>query len=295
MNNVLVIGSSGLVGTSLCNKLNQYCTVFTYQRKYSNQDRCFFGDFFSEKNFYKILKNNKIDAVYHLISDSIPSTPMTANLQLIYSATKGLIQASIEAKVKDFIFVSSGGCVYGENINRIPSSEESPLKPICYYGLQKVVLETLLLTMTHGSAMKPKIVRPSNIYGSLLSNNGQGIIPIFKKHITNGERIVLYGDTVRDYIHIDDVIDGLIDLGFYHGDKVSFNLGTGIGTYTSDLLKQIQILIKTAPVEIDFQERRLCDVDYNVLDISRASRELCWNPKISLVDGLKKLLVPHNI
>jgi len=293
MKNVLVLGANGFIGHNLVNRLLLENNVVGYDRIAPdiNVPYTFIqADFTQDKKIEEILSSFQIDTVYHLISSTVPcpgTKHIVREIEENIVPTVQLLDAMKNAGTKKIIFSSSGGTVYGESEGR-PHLCTDPIKPICSYGIQKVVLEQYLSLYNHLYDIKCIAARISNPYGILsLQNRTQGIIPIFLSKLLLKQPIMLYGDTLRDYIHINDVIEALIKLGQYEKEKRIFNIGTGISTSLTVLIQMLERVAKCKFVNISKQDRRNCDVYENSLDISDTINELNWQPEITLEEGIK--------
>lgn len=297
MSNILVLGSAGFVGRFLTLRLLQNHTVIGYDRceptlfvKYDNYHHIC-GDFCRELNFFNILCNNHVDIIYHMVSTTVPKATMD-HLELEQSdnlfPTLRLLEAAVKANVRQMIFSSSGGTIYGEGIALL-HSERDRLNPMCSYGIQKMTIESYIELYHHVYGLGYIIARISNPYGVCQQEGRtQGVIPILIDKLQRQEPIVLFGKTVRDYIYIDDVIDALTAFLGYRGTKHIFNIGTGIGTHLYQLVHKIETIMGCDFVQIWQEPPRTCDVMENVLDISRIGKELSWRPSTSLLRGIEK-------
>ena len=296
MKNVLVLGACGFIGRHLVSRLLSETSVVGYDRvmpDYHAPYPFIQANFAHDEKFEDILLSYQIDTVYHLISSTIPCTGTKHAAQEIEEnivPTVKLLEAMKNAGTKRIIFSSSGGTVYGESKGK-PHLCTDPVMPICSYGIQKIVIEQYMRLYDLLYDMKCLVARISNPYGILpLQNRSQGIIPIFLSKLLSRQPITLYGETIRDYIHISDTVEALIDLGRYEKEKRVFNIGTGVSTSLHDLLQMLEKAAKCKFVEIIKQDIRSCDVYENMLDISDTVRELNWRPKIFLEEGIKLTL-----
>jgi len=230
--------------------------------------------------------------VYHLISTTIP-VPGTANalkevLENI-APTVRLLDA-MKNTGAEMVFVSSGGTVYGESQGQ-PHRCGDPMRPICSYGMQKAAIEQFLQLYDGAGEVRCKICRVSNPYGVMpQQGRTQGIIPILLRCLLNGQPIVLFGETVRDYIFISDVTEALIAVVDYRGSENVFNVGSGVGTKLHDLARLLEERSGLTFTAVDEQPIRTCDVCESVLDISDTVRLLDWMPRVSLTEGVDRTL-----
>lgn len=190
------------------------------------------------------------------------------------------------------LFTSSGGTVYGK-LKDVPVSESHALAPLTAYGAAKATAEFYLNFYRQLYGVDCRIARLANPYG--LGQNiskGQGAVSIFIDRIINTKAIHVWGDgeTIRDYLHIDDVVCGLLAIARADPVKNScvFNLGSGHGLSINALIFQLSQLTGRK-VEVIYDPARKFDVPVSVLDISRAREELGWHPQVDLSTGLSRM------
>lgn len=294
----LVLGGTGFIGSNLCQRLvKEGNKVKIFARNDCNYKTSNFenveiinSEFNENVDFEKYLDN--IDIVFHLISTTVPATSNEDRVFDLYSnviPTLKLLDACVKRNVKKMVFLSSGGTVYGVP-KEIPIKEEHPTDPICSYAIQKLTIEKYLHFYFCQFGLDYSIIRLSNPYGvGQIGNRGQGVVPIFMKHIMKSEPITIWGDgsVTRDYIYIDDVSDALIRIMNYSGKIKLFNIGSGYGLTLIDVANKIAKVIGKS-CEIKFVEARKIDVNTNILNIDRAKKELEWKPIITFDEGISK-------
>jgi UDP-glucose 4-epimerase len=185
-------------------------------------------------------------------------------------------------------YLSSGGTVYG-NPNTVPINEAHQTNPISSYGITKLMSEKYINLYSSMYGICTHIVRCANVYGEGQPiGRGQGAVGVFLSRLKQGLPITIYGDgqTVRDYVYIDDVASGVLDLLESHHESLLVNLGTGEGHSLLDLLTLLEQASGLKP-ELTFAENRNFDVRSNVLDIERIKSLITFEP-LSLADGLHK-------
>jgi UDP-glucose 4-epimerase len=136
------------------------------------------------------------------------------------------------------------------------------------------------------------ILRPANIYGeSQDMSKPLGALGHFTRKAFEQVPIEIWGDgsAVRDYVHVDDVVEAMLAAAKYTGDQHIFNVGSGEGISLLDIVRALDAMTeRTNPVV--FREGRSFDVARNVLDSGRAKTELGWQAKINLHAGIKRML-----
>lgn len=205
--------------------------------------------------------------------------------------TMVLLRVMREASPRRFLFISSGGTVYGPNCET-PTPESASCRPISAYGIHKLTIENFLYLEHHLHGLDYVVARIANPYGGRQRSDGlQGAPTIFLSQVLKDEVITLWGagEFKRDFVHISDVIASLIRMIDYQGAFRTFNIGSSHSVTIMQLIKRIEVLsgrkalIKTLP-------SRQFDVPVNHLDISLARSELDWSPKLELDSGLEMCL-----
>ena len=294
--NVLVIGGNGFLGTWLVEKLRQHgALVRVLDRVGQRSDFDWqgvdyrVGGLDEVSSLVDVLQG--IDVVYHLASSTVPGTSNQDPVFDVSSNVIGslrLIQAMSQADVRRIVFFSSGGTVYGVP-HHLPVHESHPLHPISSYGVTKVAIENYLLMYQQLGAIDPLILRPSNPYGPRQSTAGiQGAVAAFLGRALRGEGIVIWGDgeTIRDYIYVDDLAELAVSAGLGKVCGV-FNAGSGQGLSLNELSQCVrQVTGYTLPAE--YLPARGFDVPKVVLDIAAASSQFDWTPKVGMQEGLSR-------
>lgn len=191
-----------------------------------------------------------------------------------------------------FIFVSSGGVVYGEPELR-PSPESLPKRPLSPYGVTKLAGEIYLHYYANVRGLDYAAVRYSNVYGPRQDPHGEaGVVAIFSTRIGAGTPLTIFGDgrQTRDYVFVGDVVAANLlvaeadlpaptDL-----DARGFNVGTGIETSVNDLAAT---LMRAAgrEVPVQYAAARPGELQHSCLDAGRL-RGLGWAPSVTLQEGL---------
>jgi UDP-glucose 4-epimerase len=137
------------------------------------------------------------------------------------------------------------------------------------------------------------ILRVSNPYGARQRpESGQGAISTFIHRALKNKELEIWGDgnVVRDYLFIDDVATAFERAVRYEGPERIFNIGSGQGKSLNEIISILEILLGQ-PLKKNYINSRPYDVPVNILNTSRASRELGWSPSVSLNDGLKRTIL----
>ena len=168
-----------------------------------------------ETNFDKLFENQEI--VYHLVSTTVPTTSNQHISQELISNvvfSSNMFEACVRCNVNRVIFISSGGTVYGKQLN-CPLKEETSTYPISSYGVQKITIEKLLYLYEYMYGLDYRIIRLANPYGPYQRPNGVlGAITTFTYKALCNDEITVFGDgsVIRDYIYIDDAIRAIMNI-----------------------------------------------------------------------------------
>jgi len=93
---------------------------------------------------------------------------------------------------------------------------------------------------------------------------------------------------IRDYIHVTDIASALTKALTYSGETRIFNIGSGVGHNLNEVIQVIES-ITAQPLRVKYTESRSFDVPINVLDISRARKDLNWKPTVSFQEGIARV------
>lgn len=205
-----------------------------------------------------------------------------------------LLEASREAGVGRFVYVSSGGVVYGEPDVR-PTPETMPKLPESPYGVSKLTGEQYLYYYHRVHGLDYAALRYSNVYGPRQDPHGEaGVVAIFSTRIAGGEPLLIFGDgeQTRDYVFVGDVVaanlavaDAELDDAESLDDR-AFNVGTGRETSVRALADTLMRAAgRIAPIET--APARAGELRHSSLDTSRL-RSLGWSPRTPLGEGLRQ-------
>jgi UDP-glucose 4-epimerase len=285
---IFVTGGAGFIGTHLCKKLTALHKVTVYDN-FSNSNKENFpvmknstlivGDILDNSHLLDSMKNH--DVVIHLaaktdVIDSVnnPDNTFQTNVQ----GTQNVLNSCQFHNISKIIVTSSAATYQNSNS---PVTETNVLEPLSPYGKSKLDMEKITIQ----SKINYSILRLFNVYGSGQNN---GVIANFKKNISKNNPLIIFGDgnAIRDFIHIDDVVNSIIlSMGSKSG---IYNIASGIGTSINDLATLLITLCEKNS-EIIYKSARKGEIIFSVADITKSQKELKFQPKISLNIGLKIL------
>jgi UDP-glucose 4-epimerase len=232
------------------------------------------------------------DAVIHLAWSTVPKQTKGATAYEFTSniiSSISLIEKCIDLNIDKFIFISSGGTIYGIP-DFLPIHELHSLNPISNYGLSKLTTEKLLHLYHYSNSINYTVLRVSNAYGERQNfYKNQGVIGIFLNNISQDKVIEIWGDgsIIRDYVYVQDVASSIIKaLDVINGPSV-YNIGSGEGVSLNDILVEIK-KITNINFKVNYKPSRSFDVPVNVLDIKHAKINIGYKPLISLQEGISR-------
>lgn len=236
-----------------------------------------------------------IETVVQLISTSSPGLQNRYNVSDIQDNViphVEFIQSAIASGVKKYVFISSGGTVYGPGV-RTPIPEDAPTNPISSHGLTKLMIEKYLQMHGYVDGLSYVILRVANPFGpGQAFRKGQGLIPALMARYAEHKPVRIIGDgsARRDFIFIDDLIDA-IEAAVLRDDvdRAIINIGSGESRSVLDVVETIEE-IAGIHLQREHVGQRNTDVDINVLNIARANEMLGWAPKTNFRSGLEKTL-----
>ena len=294
----IITGGAGFIGSHLCEKLVDEGHEVTVLDNFS----------LGKKNNLKKIKNkitivkrdirnlNSINNlfkgmqnVFHLaaLADIIPSIE---NPDDYYSTnvtgTYNVLKASINNKVKRFIYSASSSC-YGIP-NEFPTKETSEISPQYPYALTKRLGEELVIHFANIYNLNATSLRLFNVYGprARTSGNYGAVFGVFLAQKIARKPFTIVGDgkQTRDFTFVSDVIEAMVGVSNKKNLRGNiFNVGSGKTISVNRIAKLLGGDKKSIP-------KRPSEPDITFADISKITRKTGWKPKISIKDGIKVML-----
>jgi UDP-glucose 4-epimerase len=301
---ILVTGGAGFVGFHLCRKLSDFTSNITVY------DNLLSGKVENVKHLPKVhfvkadildLKKlnsqEKADVIYHLAAQVVVPYSMENPIEDFETNARGTLNVLEKARKDDArVVFASSAAVYG-NTNQLPTPETYGFSPASCYGLSKVVGEQYCNMYSKQYGLDITIVRFANVYGPRC----HGVIPDFLDKISrNPEKLEIIGTGLqsRDFVHVFDVVDALIlsaTSEFAIGE--TFNIGFGKTTKIIDLAKIILEILGLSEKTVITTTNVPWQGDINTIwfDITKVKKVLKWQPKISLENNLKELILERKM
>lgn len=229
-----------------------------------------------------------VDFAYTSVPNSSFDDPVKDYSDNLYNLLQHL-RFGAELENSLYVYVSSGGTVYGNASADEPMTEDHPNVPLSPYGITKLACERYVLMHQHVHGLRTKIVRPANIYGpGQKPFRGQGIVSTVAAKLLRDEPIRVFGDgsTTRDYLYVDDFCAALSDVVAFGSDGEIYNIGSGSGHSITSLVERIQAQLELPAIQVERAAPRPFDVRFNVLDCAKLQGLNRWRPTTSLDTGL---------
>lgn len=240
------------------------------------------------------LPAERFDAVLHLAAQSsgeISHADPVRDFQTNLAGTVALLQWA-STRTPRFLYASSMAAYGQPDVTAV--DEETPLRPLSYYGLAKGTAEEYVRRFNRPDFGTTSF-RLFSVYGpgQNLDNLKQGMISIYLAYALKGDPIVVKGagDRFRDFVYIDDVAaawTAALNAPASHGAVL--NIGTGVGTRVKDVLAQLlRALGKPADHPIRWEGPTPNDQFGLTAKIDKARRLLGWSPRVALAEGLERM------
>jgi len=294
---VLVTGGAGFIGSHIADMVVDHADVRILDDLSSgsrdhvpDQATLIEGDISDEDTVERAMDG--IDFLFHEAGlVSVPESlerPMDCH-EINGTATVRLLEAGRRNDSR--VVIASSAAIYGHP-GHVPVPEDASKDPQSPYGIEKLSADHYVQTYAAQYDLDAVALRYFNVYGPRQSG-GQysGVISAFVDQARSGGPITVEGDgeQTRDFIHVDDVVDANLRAATIDSAETAFNVGTGTSVTINELAETVRDIVD-ADVPITHVDPRPGDIRHSKADISRARRELDFDPSIQLADGLPTAL-----
>ncbi len=200
-------------------------------------------------------------------------------------ATQHLLEAMRPWPEKRLVYASSSS-IYGD-AEALPTAEDVYPRPFSPYGVTKLAAEQLCLAYHANFGLQTICLRYFSVFGP--RQRPDMAFNIFCRAALRGEAITVFGDgtQTRDFTFVDDVVAATVRAGEQSAPAGrAYNVGGGSAASVRNALEIISELSEGG-LEVHYVARQEGDVKDTAADISRAQRELGYEPKVSFTDGLR--------
>lgn len=298
---VLVTGGAGFIGSHIAERLCQDNSVIVYDDlsagRRSNlsgfEGKMDFveGDVRDEDALREALRD--VDIVFHCaaqvsVERSVEDPLETAKINI--GGTLRILWEGKKAEVDRIVFPSSAA-VYGSS-PEMPKREDMQTDADSPYAASKIVGEQYCRLFNKVYDLPTVVLRCFNVYGPRQDESSPyaSVIPRFITAMLDGEPPRIFGDggQTRDFIFIDDVVEGFLLAASVEGVRGgTINIASGRSLSILELLETLRQVLGTE-VEPEFVAERPGDVRHSFADISRAKRKLGFAPRVDHAKGLRR-------
>jgi len=310
---ILVTGGAGYIGSHAVKGLldkDYEVVVFDnletgYLQAVDKRAKFYKGDIRNMDSLEAMFEKEDIEGVIHFAANSLVGESMSNPLKYFDNnvyGTQVLLKAMLKHKVKHIVF-SSTAATYGEPV-RVPIDEEHPTSPINAYGEAKLMMEKVISWTAFAHDLTYVSLRYFNVAGAHPSgeigeshNPETHLIPIILQvPLGKREKLSVFGDDyetkdgtcIRDYIHIEDLVDAHIR-ALEHlikgGKSDIFNLGSGDGYSIYEMIEAAKSATGE-DIAYEIADRRAGDPAVLIASNSKAKEVLGWSPKFTKVEEI---------
>lgn len=306
---MLVTGAAGFIGSHVCEHLagagflvigiDNFCDFYDRRWKEANVQaispavRVEEVDILDEPRISGVIRSARPAAIVHLaamagVRPSIQQPALYARVNV--EGTTQLLEAARQSGVGRFVFASSSS-VYGNN-PKVPFHEDDDVsKPISPYAATKRAAELVCHAFHHLHHLPVACLRFFTVYGP--RQRPDLAIQKFARLIERGRPIPMYGDgsSSRDYTYVDDVVAGVLGALNRVGEAGYriYNVGGSSPVTLRELVAGLESALGKQAI-LDRRPAQPGDVERTFADVSRARRELCYEPTTSLKEGLNRFV-----
>ncbi|AYO31441.1 SDR family oxidoreductase [Biomaibacter acetigenes] len=305
MANYLITGGAGFIGSNIAEELLRrgekvriIDNFSTGKRenieRFINDIELIEGDLRNIEDAKKAV--NGIEYILHQAAlSSVPRSvvdPISSNASNI-DGTLNLLVAARDAGVERVVIAASSSA-YGDT-EILPKVEDMVPNPLSPYAVTKYVEELYGKVFSKVYGLETVSLRYFNVFGPRQDPNSQyaAVIPKFITKILKAESPIIYGDgeQSRDFTYIDNVVEANIlaatseKVG--HGEVI--NIASGKRISLNQLVQKLNEILGT-DVRPIYDKPRIGDVKHSLASIEKAERLLGYHVKVSLDEGLKKVI-----
>lgn len=264
MKTALILGGYGFLGTNIMafvdKHLSQQYRFIVFDKfdrhlggvEFACVEKTFAGDFSDKELMETIFRENSIDLVIHSLSTTVPVDSANAryDVETNLLPTLDVLALMVRYSVKDIVYISSGGAVYGTRDKKL-HVETDAVYPISSYGTVKVATEKYMMQYGQLYGLRPLIVRLSNPYGAYHYSMKQGVINIAMTKALRNETLQIWGDgnDKKDYIYVEDFVDILFRLLDKGISNQVINIGSGTLLSVNEIADAVRELVPNFKAE----------------------------------------------
>jgi UDP-glucuronate decarboxylase len=304
MKRILVTGGAGFIGSHLCRKLLKEGNHIICLDNFLTGARENISQLEDNDHFELIVHDithpiylEEVDEIYHLACPASPIHYQSDPIATIKTSVLGsIIVLGIAKQHKAKVLLASTSEIYGDPLLH-PQPETywgnvNPIGPRSCYDEGKRCAETLFMDYHRQEKVRIKIMRIFNTYGPRMQPHDGRVMSNFIIQALQNEELSVYGDgsQTRSFQYIDDLIEGMVRLMGTEDDFLGpVNIGNPSEFTIKELAEKI-ISLTSSQSKLVFKPLPEDDPKQRKPDISLAKAKLNWEPKISLEEGLARMI-----
>jgi UDP-glucose 4-epimerase len=243
----------------------------------------------------RVVAAERPEAIFHLaaqIDVRLAVRDPRHDADVNVGGTINVLAAAHAHGVRRVVLSSTGGAIYGET-DRVPSAEDTPIRPLAPYGQSKYSAEGYCALFTRLHGLSTIALRYANVYGPRQDPLGEGgVVAIFCGCLSNGTTPRIFGDgeQTRDYVFVGDIVRANL-LAAASDVTEPLNIGSGVETTVLQLADELRAIGGgERPFEPLHEPPRAGEVLRSALDATRAGALLGWRAEVGLAEGLRTTL-----
>jgi dTDP-glucose 4,6-dehydratase len=299
---VLVTGAAGFLGSHLTDRLLGEGHSVIGVDNFSTGDRENIAHLaneprfhFEERDICQAFDTGPVDYVFNLASPASPPEYLRLAIETLRVGSAG-VENTLEIAAKynaGYLHASTSEC-YGDPLEH-PQRESywghvNPVGPRSVYDEAKRFAEALVMAYHRSLGVNTHLARIFNTYGPRLHPSDGRVISNFMMQALRGEPLTIYGDgrQTRSFCHVDDLIEGILRLSRSQ-EHFPVNIGNP-DEFTILECAQAVLEVTGSKSELRFEDLPEDDPTRRCPDITKARALLDWEPRINLMEGLRKSL-----
>lgn len=295
---ILVTGGAGFIGSHVADGFRQAGHEVAVVDDLSTGNRAnldpaikLYQNDIRDESLEHVFQDFRPDVVdHHAAQSNVPAsvTDPVHDASVNVLGGLNLLRLSAAHGVRKFIYISSGGAMYGEpDPQDLPVKETAPVRPLSPYGASKQALEAWLGVYQRTFGLAYSVLRYGNIYGPRQSIREEGaVVAVFATRMAADQPVTIDGSgaQTRDFVYVGDCVTANL-AALDRGSGGAFNIGTGRETSVRDIFEAMaEVAGYSRPPS--FGPARTGDVVRIVLDPALARQQLGWQAKTPLHAGL---------
>jgi len=276
---VLLAGGSGFIGRAVARVFEREGVCFETAERHSGIDLC---------DWASVQELDGMEAIVQFAGHS--SAPLSWEAPHLFYRENLLITLNLLelARLRSARLILGSSCIYGAP-KYLPVDEAHPVHPSNPYMASKFMAEQLCAAYARDFGVPVTALRIFNAYGP--GQRGDFLIPTVIEGVRRGALLLRDPQPRRDFVHVGDIAEAVLAALRLQGSGfAAFNIGSGSSIAVWELVS-LAVRVSGHPVDVSYTSKsRRGEIDDVVADVSKAARLLGWTPRITLEEGIRRLL-----